>query len=240
MSRGVQNRRNWAPLRGRIQCVFLIVAGFFGPGRVHVQGDETQALAKAVAGDPGALTRLLERYGPQVRAGLRISNRWQSIIDPDDVMQITYLEAFMRIGTFTGPSGGAFAGWLDRIAQNNLRDAIRAQERDKRPPVDKRVQPATREESAIAFIEQLGVSSTTPSRHAGAAEARQKLEAAIELLPDDYSAAVRLYDLEGRGIEETAREMGRSPGAVHMLRARAHDRLRELLGPESDILGTSA
>ena len=44
---------------------------------------------------------------------------------------------------------------------------------------------------------------------------------------------IRLYDLEGRPIAEVAAEMGRSSGAVHMLRARAHDRLRELLGPES-------
>jgi DNA-directed RNA polymerase specialized sigma24 family protein len=34
-------------------------------------------------------------------------------------------------------------------------------------------------------------------------------------------------------VEEVAKGLGRSKGAVHMLRARAYDRLKELLGSTS-------
>jgi DNA-directed RNA polymerase specialized sigma24 family protein len=50
---------------------------------------------------------------------------------------------------------------------------------------------------------------------------------------------VRRHDLEGCALDELARELGRSLGAVHMLRQRAHDRLRERLGAARNYL-TSA
>ena len=56
---------------------------------------------------------------------------------------------------------------------------------------------------------------------------------ALGSLPGDYEKVVRMYDLEGRPIGEVAAELGRSEGAVYMLRARAHDRLREQMGPAS-------
>ena len=55
------------------------------------------------------------------------------------------------------------------------------------------------------------------------------LKAAIDQLPKDYRRVVQLYDLDGLAAAEVARQMDRSDGAVYMLRARAVDRLRELL-----------
>ncbi|MHC5109075.1 MAG: RNA polymerase sigma factor, partial [Planctomycetota bacterium] len=62
------------------------------------------------------------------------------------------------------------------------------------------------------------------------------LSSALESLPADYETAIRLYDFDGMTIDDVADQMNRSTGAVHMLRARAHDRLRELLGPAIDSL----
>lgn len=60
-----------------------------------------------------------------------------------------------------------------------------------------------------------------------------ELERMLSRLPADYERVIRMYDLEGRGIEEVASELGRSSGAIYMLRARAHERLAGLLGSES-------
>ncbi|MEW6073416.1 MAG: sigma-70 family RNA polymerase sigma factor [Planctomycetota bacterium] len=118
---------------------------------------------------------------------------------------------------------------------SNLRDGWRALERDKRPDPRRRADPA----AAEGLLDALRSEITSPSRAAARGEAAALLEAALAGLPDDYARVVRLYDLEGRTIEETADALGRSRGAVHMLRQRAHDRLRERLGrPERFLTGS--
>ena len=57
-----------------------------------------------------------------------------------------------------------------------------------------------------------------------------------QALPPDYARTIQLYDLEDRSVEEVAAAMGRSAGAVFMLRTRALDRLRVLLGDAALIL----
>jgi RNA polymerase sigma-70 factor (ECF subfamily) len=199
--------------------------------------------AKAVAGDGDALSALLEHFGPQVESALHVGRRWRSAIDVGDVMQVTYLEAFLQIGRFDAarsPGAAGFLRWLRTIAANNLRDAIRGLSGHNRPPPEHRVAHQAPEDSASEFIEQLGFTTTTPSRTARRGEASRILLAAIDRLPPDYREVVRQYDLDGKPIADVASLIGRSSGAVHMLRARAHARLRELLGEYSDVLESRA
>ena len=196
---------------------------------------DDELLGLAVRGNQDALGTLLQRHGPQVRRRLagRIAAPWRSVLEEDDVMQVTYLEAFLRIGQFTPAGPGAFIAWLTRIAENNLRDAVKELGRAKRPQPRKRVAQPTSEESLATLIEVVGVTTTTPSRQAARGEAAGILNSVLGSLPEDYEKVVRLYDLEGRPASEAAAQLGRSEGALYMLRARAHDRLRELLGPGS-------
>ena len=64
----------------------------------------------------------------------------------------------------------------------------------------------------IAYVEtllaEIGVTTTTPSRHAAQHEVRSAMEHALTLLPPDYAAAVRLYDIEGLSIAEVAEKTG--------------------------------
>jgi len=199
--------------------------------------EDRQSLARAVAGDRDALGALLERYGPAVEQRLRVGPRWQGLIEAGDVMQVTYVEAFLRIASFDVERAEAFPAWLRRIAENNLRDAIRALERPAGEP--QRIRMTAPEESYIGLLDLLTSSQSTPSAMVRDQEACDLLHAALDRLPDDYAQAVRLYDLEGKPIDEVASALGRSAGAVHMLRLRAHDRLRDLLGSASRILDTS-
>lgn len=194
----------------------------------------------AVAGDADAITRLLSETGPEVERSLNIGREWRSVLEPSDVMQVTYLEAFLRIGQYDPDRTEPFRAWLQRIAENNLRDAIRGLQRQKRPQPSNRVALPAGADTSLDLFAQLGVTTTTPSRYATREERVSRLNAALDALPDDYARAIRLYDLEGHPIAEVARQMDRSSGAIHMLRARAHDRLRQLLGPESGWFGTSA
>ena len=201
-----------------------------------------EVVRRATAGEEEALSALLARHGPEVQERLRgkIGAQWQAAIDVADVMQVTYLEAFLRIRQFTPQETGSFLAWLTRIAENNLRDSIRALERAKRPSPRRRIGESPGEDSVVALVEVLGYTTTTPSRHAGRHEVSELVDRAVRKLPPDYATVIRLYDLEGQSADRVARVMDRSIGAVYMLRARAHDRLRELLGAESNFFFTKS
>lgn len=196
---------------------------------------DDKLVTQAIRGDREALSALLDRYGDQVAYRLRgeISERWRSVLEVDDVMQITFLEVFLQIGSFTGSDAQSFSAWLGRIAENNLRDAIRGLQCEKRPQPAKRVQSPAGRDSYMTLIELVADSTTTISRKAARNESELLLNAALKKLPADYEKVLRLYDLEGLSGPEVAERMGRRRGAVHMLRARALARLGELLGSES-------
>jgi len=203
-----------------------------------MSAESPELLRQAAEGSTDALRELLVKHGQQVWGEIDrdIDAKWRAIIDADDVMQVTYLEAFLQLDRMTARDAAGFVAWLRSIARNNLRDAIKEQGRQKRPPPAMRLQRAGGHDSSyVTLVEHLGETTTTPSRHVAADEAARHIEAALRRLPDDYAQVVRQYDLTGRSIDDVAKALNRSPGAVHMLRARAHDRLRTLLGAETDF-----
>ncbi len=201
----------------------------------------TDNFKKANAGDAEALTALLGELGPKVwdRIIPKIGRQWSGLIEADDVMQVTYLEAFVQFGRVTIKDEQSFTAWLTRVAENNLRDAIRAFDRAKRPDPRKRVTGPVNDESYVGLVEVLGVTTTTPSRAAARHEAVSIMTGVLGKLPADYAKMVRLYDLECKPIEEVSRELGRSTGACYMLRARAHDALRDAMGTASQFFSIS-
>jgi len=203
---------------------------------------DQELFAQATGGDVDAVGDLLRRHGPAARRNIsgRIPRQWQSVVSEDDVMQQTYADAFRSIGRFEPTADGSFAGWLTSLARCNLRDATKMLEAEKRGGGRRRVEAPCTDESYVALYDLLAASGTTPSRHAAREEARAALKEAIQQLPDAYRTLVQLYDLEGQSIESVAQALNRSPGAVYMLRARAHSRLGEILGGPSDFLSGSS
>ncbi len=195
-------------------------------------------IERATSGDQDALATLLERVTPDLRARVesRIGKAYRGALDADDILQVTFVEAFMRIDTFENRGAEAFMGWLSRIAENNLRDAIRALDAAKRPSPTKRVHAKrTNDESYATLVGVLGGTYSTPSRAAAMGEAHSAIDIAIAKLPPDYAQVIRDLDLAGKSVDEVASSMGRSKGAVHMLRARAHEALREQMGNASQF-----
>jgi RNA polymerase sigma-70 factor, ECF subfamily len=201
---------------------------------------DDELLSAAAAGDTNALAVLLRQHGPAVRRRLHISSVWNGILDAADVMQVTYLEAFLRIGQLRARTTEGFVAWLTRLAQSNLQDAMKELKRQKRPDPAHRLQPVSRGDSGSSLLDAVNAATQTPSRDAARNESRQALEAALAQLPPAYAEVVRLHDLEGCTFSEVATALGRSPGAVYMLRARACEQLRELLGSESRFFSDGA
>ncbi|MEZ6014438.1 MAG: sigma-70 family RNA polymerase sigma factor [Planctomycetota bacterium] len=190
-------------------------------------------VARAVAGDTEALEVLLRRYAPGICEGLPIDSRWSRSFDHEDILQVSSIEAILRIQSLRTPTVAGFKAWFHRTAENNARDAVRQLEARKRTPVERRVTHAPDGRSARTLLNALAGGGRSASKIVGGREEVTHLLEAIERLPATYRRVVQLFDLEERSVEQVAKEVGRSRGAVHMLHARAHERLRELLMRDS-------
>lgn len=190
---------------------------------------EDQRVARAIDGDLQDLEQLLREAEPIARSRLQIAPKWSRSFDVDDVLQVSFLEAFLRIGALATPTVAAFQAWFLRIAENNLIDATRSLDRARRPDANDRVTQGAGGESARTLLLQVAGGDTTAGGQAAIAEQIERMHAAIAELPESYRRVVQLLDLEQRPLAEVAEELGRSIGAVHMLRSRAHGRLAELV-----------
>ena len=145
------------------------------------------ALARAQSGDLEALASLLEACAPALRAQLaaRLPAAHRAVLAVEDVLQVTWLEAFLAIERCTSTHAAGFAAWLRAIAERNLQDAVRGLEREKRPDSRGRV------EAAADLLDELTAGATSPTRAAARSEARERVELAVATLPEDYALVVR-------------------------------------------------
>ena len=71
-------------------------------------------LNSARTGSQDALVTLLQKHSPAVRTILasEIPFRWRLVLCVDDLLQETYVDAFLNIGKFTPNGEGSFRAWL--------------------------------------------------------------------------------------------------------------------------------
>src|SRR4051812_29008255 len=95
---------------------------------------EPAQVAAAVSGDRVALERLLLADYDQLERRIRakLPARLQSTQAVEDILQLTFLQAFRDIVRFEQRPDASFSDWLARIADNRLYDAIKEQDRQKR------------------------------------------------------------------------------------------------------------
>lgn len=197
---------------------------------------EEELLRRAVAGDGPALDGLMARYcrrlsgyiAPRLPADLR------GTLEVEDVLQEISMEVFRTIGTLEGADAKSFWGWLCRLAEHRLRDLVRAGRAAKRG--GERIAVDAQSDSVACLLEQVAVTSRTPSMSAARHEAASAVLAALDRIPEDYRLALRLRYLEGLAPAEIAARMGRKEGSVRLLCHRGLKQLAEALGPESHFL----
>lgn len=71
---------------------------------------EDKLTTAAIAGDTDALRQILRRHDAELRERLagKIRATHRAAFDVDDVLQVTYVEAFLRIAEFMPNGRGAF------------------------------------------------------------------------------------------------------------------------------------
>src|SRR6266849_4512407 len=210
---------------------------------MHSNGrpDPEQLLAAARKGQRECLGTLLELYRNYLKlvARTQIDLHLQAQVNPSDLVQETFLEAYRDFGQFRGSSEAELLGWLRRILVHNLARLVekhlRAQKRNVRREVSLEQRQKTLEKSAAKVEAALLCHGSSPSAQAQRRELAAILADQLAKLPANYREVIVLRNLEGLAFDEVARRMGRTSGAVRVLWMRALDRLRQLLKKEDLI-----
>jgi len=176
---------------------------------------------------------LLARVQPRMPPALR------GVVEAEDIVQQTFAQVFRDINKFEARAEADVLTWMASIAENRLRDAVRRHNRKKRGGDYQRVGAGNRQdERAADFIDRIAGRGHTPSKSLARREAIQAINVALAGLSEDHRQAIQLRYFERYSLEETARQMNRTTGAVRGLLDRAKKKMREALKRASLYLST--
>jgi RNA polymerase sigma-70 factor (subfamily 1) len=180
-----------------------------------------------------ALQRLVHTHASELAAyvGRMTPPDLKRLVDPQDVVQDTYFEAFQRLGQFTADNADAALRWLKTIARHRLTDVMRKHNAAKRD--HRRTTEQVTHGSVVDLLHELAVYRRTPSKSAVARELLRTLESSIDRLSTDYRHVVNYRYIDGLSYKEAGERMNRTEDATRMLAGRALQALRVEMGSES-------
>ena len=177
--------------------------------------DEAELIQRAAEGDGSAVRVLYERYAPRVFAVVR------RIAADDDTAHDYAQEAWIRaIGALPSFRGDArFSTWLHRIAVNA---ALQGQRKAK-----------TRTRRRVPMPETVPVAPRP-----GDSLLEERLQEALDRLPDGMREVMILHDVEGYTHQEIGELLGVATGTSKSQLFKARAKMREMLqaqdvGPSS-------
>jgi RNA polymerase sigma-70 factor (ECF subfamily) len=199
--------------------------------------DTDELLDRAGRGDVPARHQLLVRHRARLTkmVAIRLDRRLAARVDPSDVVQETLAEADRRLDDYLRDRPLPFYPWLRRLAGERLIDLHRRHVRARHRSVEREEPWALPlpDASAIALVDRLAASGTSPSRHLLRQELRQRVRAALDqLAPHDREILV-LRHLEQLSVAEAAAALGITERAAKARHMRALTRLRALFEDEN-------
>ncbi len=176
---------------------------------------------QAKAGDRAAFDALVECFEERLRQfiGSRMGPGIRGRLEPEDVLQETFLRAFESVAYFAWRDENRFLGWLKSIAENRIRDAVKG----------------PRGDDVLQLSSDMEGAGSSPSRHARRGERFDRLERCLARLSPAQRQAVLLCRVEGLKIKEAAQRMDRSESAVKNLLLRALRELKSTFGDTESL-----
>lgn len=197
------------------------------------------------AGDLQALAEVfsLERERLWRVAQFRLAEPLRGRLEPDDVLQETFLAAHQRLGHYAqNPSLSPFV-WLRMVLNQTLVDLHRkhlgAQRRDAAREICIDGSPFGPATSASVAIQLVGA-FTSPSHAAARMDLRDLVEAAIAQMDPLDREVLALRHFEELTNSEAAEALGIEQKAASIRYVRALRRLKEILNQMPDLPGGGA
>ena len=156
---------------------------------VNAVDSDSQLVARAQSGDPDAFAELFRRHSDRVfRLALSILGQGFAA-EAEDVAQEVFLKVHHALASFRGEA--EVGSWIYRITFNQAVN-LKARARYRKPHLDDTVlsQVATAEPGPLSLLET--------------AQRDQSLAECIQMLPEVYQSALRLYYWLGASVAEVA------------------------------------
>ena len=171
---------------------------------------EPELIARVVAGDRLAARELYDAHAARVfRLAYRLTGDGELA---QELTQETFIRAFAQLGRFRGES--ALSTWLHRVTVTVVSNAMRKVKRFRARETD----------LDDAAIMPAAAESAEP-------DLREKLQRAIDELPEIYRLTLVMHDVEGYTHEEIAHVLGVAEGTCKSRLSVARAQLREKLAP---------
>ncbi len=177
-------------------------------GRLEIS-EVIALIGQAKEGDRGAFEALMRAY-----SGFVYSLAFRMLggrADAEDVFQETFFRAWSHLNSFR--SGGNFTHWIKRIATNLCIDRLKARKR----------------QHAYENAQVEEVSSWQEEEQHPEKREHPMVNQLLAQLPSNHRAAVVLFYLENRSVEEVARTLKQKPGTVKVWLFRARQEMKAVL-----------
>ncbi|MCG3147347.1 MAG: ECF RNA polymerase sigma-E factor [Verrucomicrobiae bacterium] len=176
-------------------------------------------MTRVKEGDEDAFRELIERYQrPVINMIYRsIGDAWEA----EDLAQRVFLQVFRSAGRYQATA--KFTTWLFTITHNTIRNEYRRRSRHALQSLDELTET---EESEKQFAD---ARTADPAQEVVERELQEKIQAAIQELPEAQRTAVILCRFEGLPYEEIATVLDSTVPAVKSLLHRARETLKEKL-----------
>ena len=192
------------------------------PNAPAVVTDE-DLVARARNKDFAAFEELVDRYEDKI---FRLAFRFvRNETEAKEIVQDTFLLVWRKLDTFKGDS--QFGSWLYRVATNTALMRLRAQRRH--PEI-------STEELPVDYLDNYGQLPAAgenwakrPDDELQSDELRQRIQKAVDELPDIYRTVFLIRDVEGLSTEETAEVLEISIPTVKTRLHRARLALRDAI-----------
>jgi RNA polymerase sigma-70 factor (ECF subfamily) len=173
-------------------------------------------------GDEEALRELIERYQrPVINVIYRaIGDAWEA----EDLAQRVFIQVFRSAGRYKPTA--KFTTWLFTVTHNTILNEHRRRARHAAESLDALEQPADAENAGVQLADSR---AKDPAGAAAERELQERIQAAIQGLPEAQRTAVILCRFEGLAYEEIAEVLKCSVSAVKSLLHRARQTLKEEL-----------
>ncbi len=191
-----------------------------------LQSEEAALVEELRAGSEEAFAWLIARYHQPIYSLLA-----RAVQDRDaaaDLAQEVFVKIFRGIGGFHGES--SLRTWIYRIALREASNQRRwwARHRQQEVPIEQETAESN-SGAPVLLRDTLIDPGESPYETAARAEERERVERALNLVPEPFRTTLILRDIEGFVYEEVAEMQGANLGTVKSRLARGRNMLRVLL-----------